>query len=167
MHRGTRELIKERNRHSSLPVEQVLVQSVALGTERQCFMNAHNHKSSDVLRSGSTKNPMVSGWMSYPYNAAERCCEFVQHWWNFDPVAHRYFDTTPFLEGVDPTRVEYVLDNDIRDTGMEYFSKLASNVGRDVILRDGKWYWVEVDSEGEPKLEPLPDLQVKRLLIFR
>ena len=143
------------------------VDRIPLSDLQNCFLNAHANEKVDVLGSGSTSNELISGWIVFPIDPVEKSTEITQHWWNYDPIAKRYFDTTTFDDAVASLAVDYVCDVEIRNGGMQNFWKIASNVGKDLLYANGVWHVIEFAEDGTPEINSIPDLSIDNILYFK
>lgn len=167
MYRTTRDLIKGRFPFCEFEPRIVPVERLSRGGNRNCFLNAHQNEDVDILGSGSTKNELISGWVVYPMDVSDKTTEIIQHWWNYDPIAKKFFDTTTFDDSVASLQVEYVYDIDIRNDGMKRFTEIASNVGKDLLYSNSSWHVTEFDKDGADRITKIPDLSIEHILIFR
>lgn len=167
VYKASRILISEREKFSKLTVCLVSVRRLPIAEPQQCYMNANNAVSIDVLGSGSTKNPVVGGWLAHKYQPAYKLSEFVQHWWNWDPLSKSYFDTTPLSSDVESWGYEYILDDEIVQTSATRYHELKYPVGKDISLVEGRWVWTEIsDDRSEVKQQPLESLRIENLMYF-
>ncbi len=167
MYRASRELIKSRSMFCKIEPRVVTVERTPLSDLQNCFLNAYQSEKVDVLGSGSTSNELISGWIVYPMDPVQKSTEIIQHWWNYDPVAKRHFDTTIFDDSVSSIEVDYVYDVEIKNGGMHRFSEIASNVGKELLYADGVWHVIEFEDDGTPKIDPIPDLSIDNILYFK
>lgn len=108
MYRTSRDLIKGRLSFCKIEPRVVTVERIPLSDLQNCFLNAHQNEKNDVLGSGSTSNELISGWIVYPMDPVQKVTEIIQHWWNYDPIAEKHFDTTIFDDAVAMLKVDYV-----------------------------------------------------------
>lgn len=168
MHKATRSLVEARRKFAELDLSVVKVRRLGGAPARLCFENAVANEHRDILGTGCTRAEIVSGWIVYPFDRTQEQTEVVQHWWNYDSVSHVHFDTTSFDPLIINVPVDYVTDFDLKNLGMRWLDRLASNVGRDLVLRtNGQWGYTEFSETGEAKFMPLPDLRTENILIFR
>ena len=167
MYRTSRELIKARLPFCKIEPRVVTVERIPLSNLQNCFLNAHANEKVDVLGSGSTYNELISGWIVYPTATVQKSTEIIQHWWNYDPVAKRFFDTTIFDDMVASYEVDYVYDVDVKNGGMQRFSEIASNVGKDLLYANGVWHVTEIKDDGTTKFDPIADLSIDNILYFK
>ena len=97
----------------------------------------------------------------------EKSTEIIQHWWNYDPIAKRYFDTTIFDDAVAHFQVDYVCDLEIKNGAMKIFSEINSNVGKDLFYINGVWHVTAFSEDGNPEIHEIPDLSIGNILYFR
>ena len=167
MFKSSRTLIAERTKYSKFPVCVVTVKRVPIAVPQECYANAGNAVEKDILASGSTKNPVVSGWLAHKYHPTLKLSEFVQHWWNWDPIAKCYFDTTQLATEVEEWGFEYILDSEIVHVSATSYHELKYPVGKDISLVDGRWVWTEVNDDGTVvQQELLPSLRIEDLMYF-
>lgn len=167
MYKASRTLIAERKKFSNFSVDVVSVKRVPIAEPQQCYANANNAVTLYALGSGCTRNPVVSGWLAHKYNATFKLSEFVQHWWNWDPIAKCYFDTTPFSGEIEEIGYEYILDEEIVHTSATRYHELKYPVGKDISLVDGRWVWTEISEDRtQVQQEPLESLNIKNLMYF-
>ena len=167
MYRTSRELIKSRLPFCKIAPRVVTVERIPRSNKQDCFLNAHGNEKVDVLSSGSTCNELISGWIVYPTVSVQKSTEIIQHWWNYDPVAKRYFDTTIFDDTVASLEVDYVYDVEVKNGGMQRFSEIASNVGRDLLYANGFWHVIEYENDGTRKVDPIANLSIDNILYFK
>jgi hypothetical protein len=167
MYRASRDLIKSRLPFCTIEPRIVSVKRIPLYEKQNCFLNAHKNEKVDVLGSGSSHNELISGWIVYPMDPVEKSTEIIQHWWNYDPIAQKFFDTTIFDEEVAVLKVDYIYDVEIKNGSMERFGKIASNVGKDLLYTDEKWYVIEFAEDGTPTRDPIPNLSIDNILYFK
>jgi hypothetical protein len=167
MYRTSRELIKARVPFCKIEPRVVIVERIPLSNLQNCFLNAHGNEKVDVLGSGSTYNELISGWIVYPTDTVQKSTEIIQHWWNYDPVAKRFFDTTIFDDLVASLEVDYVYDVEVKNGGMQRFSEITSNVGKDLLYANGVWHVIEFEDDGTPKIVPIADLSIDNILYFK
>lgn len=167
MYRATRDLIKSRTRFCKIQPRVVSVDRIPRGGQQNCFLNAHESEKIDVLGSGSNCNDLISGWIVYPTDPVHKSTEIIQHWWNYDPVAKRHFDSTIFDSTVASLPVEYVYDIDIKNEIMSRFSDIASMVGKDLLYANGQWHVIEFEEDDTPNLEPIPNLSSDKIFYFK
>lgn len=167
MYKATRLLIEGRKKFSRLDLRLVSVKVVGGGEPQDCFMNAVAARDKDVNNTGSTDNPIRCGWIVWPYDKENDCTEVVQHWWNFDPMLNRHFDTSPVHPDLVALQPEYVEDNDLCEFGTSILDRLLTNVGRDLVLQNGKWFYSECSENGELTTYPLKDFSYESLLYFK
>lgn len=133
-----------------------------------CLANANLASRIDVLGSGSKQNPVVAGWLVHRYDPVRNVSEFVQHWWNFDPAARVYFDTTPLDKDVEEWGFEYLIDEELLHVATTQLEKLEHTVGRDIVHASGGWHSIETISEdGDANLRPIKALSVENLMHFK
>ena len=168
MYRATRELIRERSKHchQRLPAF-VKVKSQPIGELGNCFHNAVGSQTKDVLSSGSSNNHIRSGWVIHPHSRGDEITEIIQHWWNYDPVLEMHFDTTPFAEDIDVTKLEYVEDNGLCEYGTSSLDQLKCNVWHDLAYSKLGWFLLETLDDGSIKPNPISALETRALLIFK
>ena len=167
MYRTSCELMKARLPFCKIEPRVVTVERIPLSNLQNCFLNAHGNENVDVLGSGSTCNELISGWIVYPSDPVQKSTEIIQHWWNYDPVAKKFFDTTLFDDTVAPLEVDYVYDVEVKNGGMQRLSKIASNVGKDLLYANGVWHVIEFEDDGTPKIDPIADLSIDNILYFK
>jgi hypothetical protein len=167
MYRATKILIEERQKYNELPVKLVYVRNIPIKSKNQCFENAVECEHLDILKSGSTKNEIISGWIVFPYNKVDDSTEITQHWWNYDPVSKIHFDVTEYDEVVKLEKKEFVMDLDIKNYGVRHLDEIKSNVGKDIILKDGKWFSIEIDEKDFSDLKKLDDISTRNILIWK
>lgn len=167
VYRASRDLIKGRMPFCKIEPRIVNVDRIPKSNQQNCFLNAHENEKVDVLGSGSTSNELISGWIIYPMDPVQKSTEIIQHWWNYDAVAKRHFDTTIFDDAVASLEVDYVCDVEIKNGGMQRFSEIASNVGKDMLYVDGVWHVIEFEDDGTPKIDPIADLSIDNILYFK
>jgi hypothetical protein len=168
MYRATLELIKERKKHCQrLEPRLVNVQSLPQGEIQDCFHNSVRAQSIDFTGSGTKENLIRSGWIVHPYNSYSDTTEIIQHWWNYDPKLKIHFDTTPFNEGINPNKVEYVEDNEFCEVGTSILDQLECNVGHDLMYHGKSWIRLETQTDGSINQTPLENLSTRNLLIFK
>ncbi len=133
MFKATRELIKQRQPHSEFALEVVTVQKRPSMTRGRCQRNAQEQiNSNDDLM-------LVSGWLIYPFNAITNSTEIVQHWWNFSISNKAHFDVTIG----DFEDCEYLTDLSLHEYASYNYDRLASTVGKSLLLKNGKFETVE------------------------
>lgn len=168
MYRSSRLLIAERLRHSPFAVRGVRVVRKPMHEPQQCLKNANMASKIDVLRSGSEANPVVAGWLVHKHDPIDNKSEIVQHWWNFDPIANIYFDTTPLEKEIEEWGFEYLLDEELLHVATTRLQDLEHTVGRDLVLSDGKWYLIDsISDDGDASLRHLDALSVDKLMHFK
>jgi len=164
VYKNTRLFMNERLRHSRFDVRVVHVLKQPIHTAQACLANANTASRLDVLGSGSKENPVVSGWIAHKYDPNTQVSEFVQHWWNYDPVARSHFDTTPMANDLEANGFEYVLDDEVGHFASTQLHRLEHTVGRDLAFAQGQWWTVDFDSEGKQLLQSIPSLSVENLM---
>ncbi len=167
MYRTSRDLIKGRLPFCQIEPRVVNVERIPLSDLQNCFLNAHQNEKIDVLGSGSTSNELISGWIVYPMGPVQKVTEVIQHWWNYDPIAKKHFDTTIFDRAVATLKVDYVYDIDIKNGGMQRFGEIASNVGKDLLYANDQWHVIEFADDGTPQFDGIADLSLDNLLYFK
>jgi hypothetical protein len=167
MYKASRAFVAERMRHTTFPVRKVFVRRRPIHPANLCFENANLASNIDVLDSGSSQNPVVAGWIAHRFNAERRTSEFVQHWWNFDPIAKTYFDTTILEKDVEAWGFEYILDDEILHVAKTELHMLEHTVGRDVALVEGQWYEIEISESGAVAERSIDSLSIANLMHFR
>lgn len=154
MYKATRELIKERQKHSEYVLEVVNIDrrpSMKIG---RCMRNSSEYaEDNDDLM-------LVSGWLVYPYNELTQSTEIVQHWWNFSISESQHFDVT--MGNFDDC--EYVFDIALHEYASHNHDAIASTVGKSLLLKNGKFQAVE-EISGELKYGEIASLETKN--IFR
>jgi hypothetical protein len=164
MYKASRAFISERQKYCSFEVRIVRMHWVEIGEQNDCFHNAVAARDIDINKSGSTENPIRSGWMVAPFDEQSRITEFVQHWWNYDPVLKQHFDTTPLHNDLKAVKLEFIEDRDLCEFGTSILNQIKSNVGRDIALKAGSWYSTEVTEGDELDFSLLENLDHKSLL---
>jgi hypothetical protein len=154
MYKATRELIKERHKHSEYVLEVVNVDRRPMMTMGRCMRNSSEYAE------GNDDLTLVSGWLVYPYNELTNSTEIVQHWWNFSISESQHFDVT--IGNFDDC--EYVFDIALYEYASHNHDAIASTVGKSLLLRDGKFQAVE-EISGELKYSEIVSLETKN--IFR
>lgn len=167
MYKNTRLFISERQRHSRFDVRIVNVIRRPLHTPQTCLANANAASKLDVLESGSKNNTIVSGWIAHKYNPETQVSEFVQHWWNFDPILKVDFDTTPMHTDVEANGFEYVLDDEVGHFASTQVHRLEHSVGRDIAFGQNKWWTIDLGSDGQTLTKPLPSLSIENLMYLK
>jgi len=138
MHKATELLIKERNRWTKLKLSVAEVQRIGGDPVYKSYYNAMANRSKDVLGSGSTDNEVVSGWIVYPLCEPLNQNEISQRWWNFDPIAGLFFDTTDLNEqnfppNADRSDIDYVIDPELKVLSERLPDRLERNLMNDLI----------------------------------
>lgn len=168
MYKATRQLIRDRQPFCRFKLEKVAVKQIGGGDFGMCCYNSDNAKDKDLLNTGSTDNRMVSGWIVGPFDKERGETGISQHWWNKDSATDEYFDTTPIEGDTIPTQYEYVVDDEIGVYGMEVFDQLASNVTKDLVLLNGRWYAEDQAFEdGTCEINEIPDLSNQNIFILK
>lgn len=167
MYRASRDLIKSRMPFCEIEPRLVAVERIPRLDQQDCFMNAYEHENVDIFGSGSTSNELISGWIVYPMDPVQKSTEIIQHWWNYDPVARRFFDTTTFNEEVASIKVDYIADVEIKNGGMKRFSEIASNVGKDLFYVNGIWHVTEFAEDGTTEVKIISNLSIDNILYFK
>lgn len=168
MYSTTRKFISERSRHSKFSLQEVKVRRNPIFDQQNCLQNANRAALLDVLNSGSKQNPVVAGWLIHKFNPLLNNTEIVQHWWNYDPVANVYFDTTPFSNDIEIRGFEYLIDEEILHIATTQLQRLEHTVGRDLIFTNDQWHVIEkiIDSDrADTKL--LEGLSIENLMYFK
>lgn len=154
MYKATRELIKERQKHSEYVLEVVNVERRPTMTMGRCLRNSNEYIA------GNDDLMLVSGWLVYPYNEQTKSTEIVQHWWIFSISEAQHFDVTiGNFNGC-----EYVFDIAIHEYASHNHDAIASTVGKSLLLKDGKFQAVE-ELSGELKYSDIDSLET--INIFR
>ena len=166
MYRVTRELIKERERFcTQFKPNLIKMHWAGNGEAHRCLTNALAVKSKDFNNSGSTENPVISGWMVHAYNRQNDTTEIIQHWWNFDPILKMHFDTTPLDTEVNASSLEFVEDRELFEFGRSIMSEIKTHVGKPLVFMNKQWFSSEMTSvTGQLKLTKLKDLSHRNLL---
>jgi hypothetical protein len=167
MYRSSRLFISQRLHHSKFFVGVVNVKRHAINEPNMCLANANLAFKIDVLGSGSKENRVIAGWLAHKYDPDRRISEFVQHWWNFDPIAQIYFDTTPLDKDVEERGFEYIIDEELFHIATTQLSNLEHTVGRDIVHMVDGWHSIEFPEEGEAVLKPIFTLSVDKLMHFK
>jgi hypothetical protein len=167
VYRASRDLIKSRLPFCRIEPRVVSVERIPRDKQQNCFLNAHGNEKVDVLGSGTMTNELVSGWIVFPMDDEQKSTEINQHWWNYDPVAGRHFDTTIFDEAVSALKVDYVCDAEFKNDIMRRFSDIASNVGKDLLYAEGQWHVIEFAEDGSPEIDPIADLSSDNVMYFK
>lgn len=148
MYKATRLLIEERLKHSKYNLQKVSVKLLPIGEINKCHQNTFKFQSSDVLRTGCRRSVAVSGWLVGKYERTKDGAEIIQHWWNIDSVTKQHFDTTPVTDSIKYGDYEYVTDFEFSIFGNEGHVAIDSNACKSICLRQGKWYLVHEDKDG-------------------
>jgi len=169
MYRATRKLIKERERFcSQFKPNLIKMHWVGDGEPHRCFDNSMAAKRKDVNKSGSTENPIRSGWMVHAYNRNYANTEIIQHWWNYDPKLKLHFDTTPLALDIKASSLEFIEDQELYEFGKAIINEIKTHVGKNLVYMNEKWYASEITSVNfQLKLSELKDLSHRNILYLK